>query len=191
MSEIATQQGTCLADLEQPVVFRDALSSWGCSTWTLSDWAARTQDVPLKFRVGVKTGTPQWETEGTQVSATIQQFMQWTSTCNDQQSELASVDASTHFAYSSYNYMSKVFQDLPSIRESVDWSAFGFPGRRGKDSTMWLGSEGSNTPCHQDTYGYNLVAQLIGNHGPCFQQRTVGASIQQEYHSKSPVYSAW
>lgn len=164
MSEIDTQEETRLADCEQPVVFRDALSSWGCSTWTLSDWAARTQNVPLKFRVGVKaeTGEPQWETEGAQVSATMQQFTQWTSGCNDQQSELASVDALTHFAYSSYNYMSKVFQDLPSITESVDWKVFGFPGRKGKDSTMWLGSEGSNTPCHQDTYGYNMVAQLIG-----------------------------
>lgn len=164
MSEIATQLETCLADLEKPVVFRDALSSWGCSTWTLSDWAARTQDVPLKFRVGVKaeTGGPQWETEGARVSATIQQFTQWTSGCSDQQSDLASVDSLTHFAYSSYNYMAKVFQDFPSITESVDWSVFGFPGRKGNDSTMWLGSEGSNTPCHQDTYGYNLVAQLIG-----------------------------
>lgn len=164
MSEIATRQETCLADLERPVVFRDALSSWGCSTWTLSDWAARTQDVSLKFRVGVKaeTGAPQWETEGSQVSATIQQFTQWTSGCSDQESELAGVDSQTHFAYSSYNYMSKVFQDLPSITESVDWNVFGFPGRKGNDSTMWLGSEGSNTPCHQDTYGYNIVAQLIG-----------------------------
>ncbi|XP_075750049.1 HSPB1 associated protein 1 isoform X2 [Rhipicephalus microplus] len=58
--------------------------------------------------------------------------------------------------------MHDVFRDLPSVLESVDWSLFGFPGRKGVDSTLWLGSEGSDTPCHQDTYGYNLVAQLIG-----------------------------
>ena len=44
----------------------------------------------------------------------------------------------------------------------VDWSSFGFTGRDGKDSTFWMGSRGAYTPCHYDTYGCNLVAQLYG-----------------------------
>ncbi|XP_077484085.1 HSPB1 associated protein 1 isoform X2 [Amblyomma americanum] len=164
MSGIETPQGTCLEDCKQPVVFRHALSSWECSSWTLSDWAVNTRNVPLKFRIGVKrmSGKPQWETEGSQVSATIEQFLRWMSGCSDKQNDLLTVDASHYFAYSSYNYMSQVFKDLSSVLESLDWSSFGFPGRKGADSTMWLGTEGSHTPCHQDTYGYNLVAQLIG-----------------------------
>ncbi|XP_065306764.1 HSPB1-associated protein 1 isoform X3 [Dermacentor albipictus] len=164
MSEIATTQETCLTNCKQPVVFRRALSSWECSSWTLTDWATKTQNVSLKFRVGIKsaTGAPQWETEGTRASATIGQFSQWISGLADKRNELATVDGSSHFAYSSYNYMHNVFRDFPSVLESVDWTSFGFPGRNGADSTLWLGSEGSDTPCHQDTYGYNLVAQLIG-----------------------------
>lgn len=53
--------------------------------------------------------------------------------------------------------------DLPvSTSQAVDWSGFGFPGRDGRDSAFWLGSAGSNTPCHQDAYGCNLVAELVG-----------------------------
>ncbi|XP_023339562.1 HSPB1-associated protein 1 isoform X2 [Eurytemora carolleeae] len=34
--------------------------------------------------------------------------------------------------------------------------------RDGMDSTLWIGSQGAHTPCHQDSYGYNLVCQLVG-----------------------------
>jgi len=44
----------------------------------------------------------------------------------------------------------------------VDWSAFGFDGRDGTQSTFWLGSQGAYSVCHYDTYGCNLVAQIYG-----------------------------
>ncbi|CAK8985942.1 unnamed protein product [Durusdinium trenchii] len=28
--------------------------------------------------------------------------------------------------------------------------------------TLWLGSKGARTPCHQDAYGHNIVAQIAG-----------------------------
>ncbi|CAH1961837.1 unnamed protein product [Acanthoscelides obtectus] len=31
-----------------------------------------------------------------------------------------------------------------------------------EDSTIWIGSKGAHTPCHQDTYGFNLVHQIYG-----------------------------
>ena len=46
--------------------------------------------------------------------------------------------------------------------EHIDWGVFGFDGRNGTSSTFWLGSKGAYTPCHYDTYGCNLVAQLFG-----------------------------
>lgn len=42
------------------------------------------------------------------------------------------------------------------------WSDFGFPGRNGRESTLWIGSLGAHTPCHLDTYGCNLVFQVQG-----------------------------
>lgn len=38
----------------------------------------------------------------------------------------------------------------------VNWSALGCD-KGAADSTVWLGSEGSHTPLHHDTYGVNMV----------------------------------
>ena len=48
------------------------------------------------------------------------------------------------------------------ICKCIDWSAFGFEMRNASDSTLWLATRGAYTPCHYDSYGYNLVAQIFG-----------------------------
>nr|CAD7431537.1 unnamed protein product [Timema monikensis] len=45
---------------------------------------------------------------------------------------------------------------------AVTWANLGFPERTGSESTMWIGSSGAHTPCHIDTYGCNIVAQVMG-----------------------------
>ena len=57
--------------------------------------------------------------------------------------------------------MAELFADSPLILDAVDWSIFGLPKRNGLDSTIWIGSAESYTPCHQDTYGYNLVCSSM------------------------------
>lgn len=47
----------------------------------------------------------------------------------------------------------------------IDWGVLGFDNRDGTSSTFWLGSAGAYTPCHYDTYGCNLVAQIYGRLG--------------------------
>ena len=42
------------------------------------------------------------------------------------------------------------------------WESLGHPGTEGSESTLWAGTEGAITACHQDTYGENLVCQLAG-----------------------------
>ncbi len=46
----------------------------------------------------------------------------------------------------------------------INWSDMGLKNRCGKDSTLWIGSQGSHTPCHYDTYGINFVAQIVGRY---------------------------
>ncbi|XP_048455218.1 HSPB1-associated protein 1 homolog [Rhincodon typus] len=46
--------------------------------------------------------------------------------------------------------------------QDVIWSDFGYPGRDARDSTLWIGTEAANTPCHLDSYGCNLVLQVQG-----------------------------
>jgi HSPB1-associated protein 1 len=48
------------------------------------------------------------------------------------------------------------------IFKMINWSDMGLSDRSGKESTLWLGSQGSHTPCHYDTYGINFVAQIVG-----------------------------
>ena len=67
-----------------------------------------------------------------------------------------------YWVYADYKYMSQLCGDLPGMLEAVDWGMFGFRERNGSDSSLWCGSEGAFTPCHFDTYGCNLVAQLYG-----------------------------
>ncbi|XP_068715407.1 HSPB1-associated protein 1 homolog isoform X3 [Montipora foliosa] len=67
-----------------------------------------------------------------------------------------------YWCYADYKYMAELFHSCPDLRQSVNWGAFGFPGRCGDESTIWIGSKEASTPCHLDTYGCNLVAQIYG-----------------------------
>lgn len=96
---------------------------------------------------------------------------------------LKDFDPGTHWAYADYKYMIELInKDQNSFNENVylyfcfllkndlvyfylkciDWKAFGFKERNAKDSTLWISTNGAYTPCHYDTYGYNLVAQIYG-----------------------------
>ncbi|XP_076234225.1 HSPB1 associated protein 1 isoform X2 [Calliopsis andreniformis] len=63
--------------------------------------------------------------------------------------------------YFDYKYMHEWFKNKPEIIDSVNWQRFGFD-KVGSDSTLWIGSKGAHTNCHQDSYGCNLVAQIHG-----------------------------
>ena len=75
---------------------------------------------------------------------------------------LLDYSATEYWVYADYQYMSEVCKDTPELISTVDWGYFGFQGRDGKDSTLWIGSQGAYTPCHYDTYGLNIVVQLAG-----------------------------
>jgi len=58
--------------------------------------------------------------------------------------------------------MAELFKEFPILRKAPEWGKLGFPEVSGDQSTIWIGSEGTSTPCHLDTYGCNLVAQING-----------------------------
>lgn len=66
------------------------------------------------------------------------------------------ISSNTHWAYFDYYYLRNLAENCLDLH----WGAFGFPERSAADSTFWIGSSGANTPCHIDTYGVNLVAQV-------------------------------
>lgn len=158
-----------LNDVKEPLVFKGYLKGkWKCLEWEVKDWGRVLGDDNLMFRVGarVKEGdqlkSPQWETECMKVSMRYCDFLEWIKgqrTCLSQCG--SQVNCSTHWAYFDYFYM-KDLEHPELLLGALDWGTFGFTERGLIDSTLWIGSTGANTPCHIDTYGCNLVAQVMG-----------------------------
>ena len=83
-------------------------------------------------------------------------------TDKDHHNPLLIYSSSQYWIYADYKYMIQLCDGRPELMQAIDWSVLGFDGRSGADSTLWIGSKGAYTPCHYDTYGCNIVAQLWG-----------------------------
>ena len=64
------------------------------------------------------------------------------------------------WAYYDYKYMSQSLKQ--GSLELFSWASLGLENRDGHDSTLWMGTQGCHTACHQDSYGCNLVCQVQG-----------------------------
>ncbi|XP_029795301.1 HSPB1-associated protein 1 isoform X1 [Suricata suricatta] len=153
-----------IMSLQQPAVFCNMTCDWPAQHWTAEHLSEVLHGKQVRFRMGMKrTDTvPQFETTCGYVEATLEEFLTW----NHDQSPLSGpfrdYDHSEFWAYADYKYFVSLFDDKTDIFEDVIWSDFGFPGRNGRESTLWIGSMGAHTPCHQDSYGCNLVFQVQG-----------------------------
>ncbi|XP_054162464.1 HSPB1-associated protein 1-like [Oppia nitens] len=157
--------------IDTPLIIRtDALQSWPCFKWTINDWSEKCGETKLSFRVHKRISNTFWETEAIdRLETQLSDYVEWTqletNECNDR-NPFKKYSKSEHWIYSSYNYMNKLFEDNQQIIHSVNWSQLGLQDDKlestAKNSTFWLGSVDAFTPCHQDSYGYNFVAQLSG-----------------------------
>ncbi|XP_068602774.1 HSPB1-associated protein 1 homolog [Brachionichthys hirsutus] len=154
-----------LHHLQQPAVFFNMTRGWPVLRWTAEHLSGCLGDKLVRFRLGRKkeTNTPLFETQCVYVEAALERFLSW---CRDpagaDEGPFAGYPKSEYWAYADYKYIAAVFQDQPAMFEDVKWSDFGFEGRNGRESTLWIGTAGANTPCHLDSYGYNLVLQVQG-----------------------------
>ncbi|XP_033099617.1 HSPB1-associated protein 1 homolog isoform X2 [Anneissia japonica] len=106
--------------------------------------------------------------------ATLKDLMEWctagasattetpTNRISEERNPLMKYDSEVYWCYADYKYMLELFSEHPELLKEVRWSDLGFEGHDGTQSTIWIGSEGANTPCHYDTYGCNLVLQVVG-----------------------------
>ena len=180
-----------LKDITKPVIFKNKTSSWApAKTWSPSNILSRLASTITTFQVCPKQHTqvfvdrfesskPVFEGQCDHIQAALGNFRDWlghhseeeSGSCNSPRNEvqpgteelnpLLSYPRSQYWIYASYKYMSQLCPQS-ELLTAVDWGVFGFTGRGGKESTIWIGSEGAFTPCHYDTYGCNLVAQLWG-----------------------------
>ncbi|XP_076762432.1 HSPB1 associated protein 1 isoform X2 [Xylocopa sonorina] len=95
--------------------------------------------------------SPQWEVNCPTISMTLSEFIE---SADHHESD-------KKWYYFDYKYMQEWFKDKPEILNSVNWKRFGID-KTGDDSTLWIGSKGAHTNCHQDSYGCNLIAQIKG-----------------------------
>ncbi|XP_046397206.1 HSPB1-associated protein 1 [Ischnura elegans] len=142
-----------------PVVLKDLITKWNVLNWSLQDWAVKFGDKPLPFRLGsinegTAAGEPIWERNCPVEYMTLKEFIEWESSYEGQMR--------SKWMYYDYKHMYEWFKDDEEFLKAIDWGCLGFYGRNGRDSTLWIGSHGAHTPCHADTYGFNLVAQLQG-----------------------------
>ncbi|XP_070832397.1 HSPB1-associated protein 1 homolog [Chaetodon trifascialis] len=154
-----------LHHLQQPAVFTNMTRDWPVLHWTAEHLSGCLGDKLVRFRLGRKeeTNTPLFETQCSYVEATLAHFLSWTrGQAGTDVGPFFDYPKSEYWAYADYKYIAMLFQDQPSMFEDVKWSEFGFEGRNGRESTLWIGTEGANTPCHLDSYGCNLVLQVQG-----------------------------
>ncbi|XP_044525984.1 HSPB1-associated protein 1 isoform X2 [Gracilinanus agilis] len=154
-----------IMSLQQPAVFCNMVFDWPAQHWNAKCLSKLLCGKQIRFRIGMKkTDTaPQFETMCSYIDATLEEFLAWSygqgvNSC----SPFNHYENSKFWAYADYKYLANVFEDNTDVLQNVVWSDFGFPGRDGRESTLWIGSLGANTPCHLDSYGCNLVFQVQG-----------------------------
>lgn len=101
------------------------------------------------------------------MDASFSDFLYWSGDSNlhsGPTSALSKYDRDVFWAYFAYFYMNKWADDWPVGITSlgIDWSVVGLVDRSARESVFWLGSRGSHSLCHYDTYGCNMVAQVKG-----------------------------
>nr|XP_020661600.1 HSPB1-associated protein 1 isoform X1 [Pogona vitticeps] len=154
-----------LMSLKTPAIFCNMASDWPGLQWNASYLAKLLGGKKILFRIGKKdmNKAPLFETECSYTEATLEEFLAWSGRQPSRSSgPFCDYDVCQYWTYADYKYIARLFEDKPEHFQDIMWSDFGFPGRNGKESTLWIGSSGANTPCHLDSYGCNLVLQVQG-----------------------------
>lgn len=156
---------TIVEHLKYPAVFSNMTADWPALHWTVEHLSCCLDKKALRFRIGKRLADrkPLFETQCMYVDATLNEFRSWTSGGKGPSiGAFCDYSLSDFWAYADYKYIAKLFPHNEDMFQEVVWSDFGYSGRNGSASTLWVGTNGANTPCHLDTYGYNLVLQVQG-----------------------------
>lgn len=162
------QLNLCHGDEKEPLLLENAAKNWPCRRWTLSKFASLLGDKKLKFRIGphrnnLPPGTVLWEGGCAYQEATLKNFEEWCqNTVASQDNPLNKFHRDHFWCYADYKYMKDLFQNQPDVYKDVPWESLGLKDLNGEQSTVWIGSIGAHTVCHQDSYGFNIVAQIQG-----------------------------
>ncbi|XP_074603526.1 HSPB1-associated protein 1-like isoform X2 [Brevipalpus obovatus] len=154
----------------KPLKVIGAASHWSCCQWDLQTWVDKLNGTLFTFRLHPNNPADDsvaWENESAaKYELSLHQFIEWRSGNIPSTSDnpLKNVPQNEFWAYSSYNHLAKIKSPPSELSSCLKWSDLGFGNKLGdaSNSTLWIGTKKASTPCHFDTYAYNLVVQIRG-----------------------------
>ncbi|EFO22270.2 jmjC domain-containing protein [Loa loa] len=153
----------------EPFVMSGCINDWKATAWTYQRLAEivkpAERDEFLRIRLGPKEhlrGKIIFENESKMAYlSSLEQFFKW---FNGEATLMTDdhkiVDRADHWGYFDYNYVFDIMD--PENISDINWRHLGLDADPA-DSTIWIGTPGAHTPCHYDSYGYNVHAQLSGS----------------------------
>lgn len=153
----------------EPILFRGLVTAhWhALSAWSLAQLAltfahnsalVEAQFAPLSNANASLSQVPVGEVDRERRQCTVAQFVNQFVAQTDA-GELT-VLRQSNWGYISYCYLRELLDEecSPTL---IDWTRFSATATS-LDTTLWIGTAGSFTPCHYDSYGCNWVAQIDG-----------------------------
>ncbi|CAG9565348.1 unnamed protein product [Danaus chrysippus] len=163
-----------------PIVFRKYIIDWPLCQWDPQKWSSIFGNTKLPFRCLRKdfvSDEPCWERRCREKMMTFESFLE-------------TINTSREWMYFDYKYIHKWIKSDSELWKEISWKQFGYPDKGAPDTTLWIGSKGCHTPAHQDTYGYNIVAQVYGRkRWILFPPETGGLKPTRVPYEESSVYS--
>jgi len=144
-------------DKSFPIIMRGLMTTedWVAMSWSPKDWCQALSCDTVRVRSGQvdpKLDHPQWERYTCTKDLKSEDFFNE----NWRQKHISE----NEWCYFDYQYLHQIMD--PDTLKLFSWAKLGLSERDGSDSTFWAGTRGSHTPCHQDSYGCNLVCQISG-----------------------------
>ncbi|XP_067617428.1 HSPB1-associated protein 1 isoform X2 [Eurosta solidaginis] len=143
-----------ILNARKPFVLRNFKMNWKCFHVTLEEWCARYDkevNASQEFEVmscSQGNQTPHWERDRKSLRMTLTEFLE------------KQKSASSNNYWIGLNYQ-RINEMPTALGEGIDFSRLGF-SEATEECNYWLCSTQTNTPCHYDTYGCNIVVQVYG-----------------------------
>ncbi|XP_039965847.1 HSPB1-associated protein 1 [Bactrocera tryoni] len=170
---------TLILNARKPFVLRNFKMNWNCFEQSLEEWCAnydREVNSLTEFEVmpcNQGNNTPHWERCRESIRMSLSQF-------------LGKQKTSTDKFWIGLNYQR--IKNLPNaLKQGIDFSRLGF-SETTNECNYWLCSTQTNTPCHYDTYGCNIVAQVYGRKSWILFPPNTPLSCTRVPYEESSVY---
>ncbi|XP_018799136.1 PREDICTED: HSPB1-associated protein 1 [Bactrocera latifrons] len=170
---------TLILNARKPFVLRNFKMNWKCFEQSLEEWCAnydREVNSLTEFEVmpcNQGNNTPHWERCRESIRMSLSEFLEKQKTSTDK-------------FWIGLNYQR--MNNLPNaLKEGIDFSRLGF-SETTNECNYWLCSKQTNTPCHYDTYGCNIVVQVYGRKSWVLFPPNTPLSCTRVPYEESSVY---